>query len=336
MPCCSSDARGDAVRVAVQSSDKRSRPAAGTASGRLRRQRARRPAHPEIRRRWGQDALLQFRCPRRRGAGCSTELPRHDGGALGARAFWPASDRETPPRSGDHSRSGTDGLLANHTQTKEPACGRRGFRPPSAAAGQKARAPRDTASVGAGCPAAVPMPAATRCGLQYRAASTRRRRSGCAGLLARFRQRNAAAKRRPQPQQHRPTTGKPHADKGAGLRPARLPAAFGGSGPEGPRTQRYGVGGGRMPCCSSDARGDAVRVAVQSCLDTTEALWVRGSSDPLPTETRRREAATTAAAAPTDYWQATRRQRSQPAAGTASGRLRRQRARRPAHPSAAG
>ena len=160
--------------------------------------------------------MLQFRCPRRRGAGCSTELPRHDGGALGARAFRPASDRDTPPRSGDHSHSAAD-----RPEAKEPAFGRRAFL-----------------------------------------------------------------------------------------------AASGGSGPEGPRTQRTAIGVGGMPCCSSDARDDGVRVAVPSCLDTTEALWVRGPSGPLPTETRRREAATIATApriAP--------RQRSRPSAGAASGPL---------------
>ncbi len=138
--------------------------------------RARRPAHPEIRRRHGWDALLQFPGPRRHDAGCSTELPRHDGGALGARAFWPASAKATPPRSGDRWSG-----WAEHGRRYAPAV--------SPEAGQKARAPRDTASARLGCPAAVPRPAATRRRLQYRAASTRRWCSGC--------QSNAAAKRRP-------------------------------------------------------------------------------------------------------------------------------------------
>ena len=209
-----------------------------------------------------------------RGPCCSSDA-RGDTGGLQYRA---ASTRRR--------RSGCAGLLARFRRhcrraapsilrgrplprwTKEPASGRRVTWPPPAAAGQKARAPRDTASRRMKCPAAVPMPAAIRAGCST---ELLRLDGGALGARAFW---PASARKTP------PRSGD-HCHQGAGLRPARDLAAFGGSGPEGPRTQRYGVAADEGALLQFRCPRRYGRVAVQSCLDSTAALWVRGPSGPL-------------------------------------------------------
>ena len=222
-PCCSSDARGDTGGLQYRAASTRRR-RSGCAGLLARFRRHCRRAAPSILRgrplpRWTKEpasgrhvtwppsaaAGQKARAPRdtasrrMRGPCCSSDA-RGDTGGLQYRA---ASTRRR--------RSGCAGLLARFRRhcrraapsilrgrplprwTKEPASGRRVTWPPSAAAGQKARAPRDTASRRMRGPCCSTDARGDTGGLQYRAASTRRRRSGCAGLLARFSQKNAAA-----------------------------------------------------------------------------------------------------------------------------------------------
>ena len=224
---------------------------------------------------------LPLRRSQRHHRACCTEAPHGNAVSLGARAFWPASGNTAGAQRRPYSEAD------RCRRTKEPAYGRRVTWPPSAAAGQKARAPRERPPTccnallqlqGHGAPDPL---AATRPRLLYRSTPWQRRISGCAGLLARFRK----LRRRAAPSILR---GRPlPPDEGAGLRPARDLAAFGGSGPEGPRTQRTAAyllkrstAIARSPGLGP-SRSDARPLAVQKHPMATPYLWVRGPSGPL-------------------------------------------------------
>ena len=110
-------------------------------------------------------------------------------------------------------------------------------------------------------------------------------------------------------------------------------AAFGGSGPEGPRTQRtvvallwFSTAVGRS-VGSASARSEIVPVAVESLARPAAYRWVRGPSGPLSGRHSRR---VSAVHTPRSYRRTPHGRRF---AARVSGRLRRQRAGRPAHPA---
>ncbi len=170
--------------------------------------------------------------PQRDRLGCSRE-PRQAGAvSLGARAFWPAF-RKTPPA---RQRRPYPTVVPSH-----PAC----FWPPSAAADQKVRAPSARSLPCCGSLQQFGRFGGERIGPQRdRPGCSRKHRQAVAvSLGARafwpaFRKTQPARQRRPHP------TVVPlhaavvplHAAVAASRRV--FLAAFGGSGPEGPRTQR--------------------------------------------------------------------------------------------------